>query len=104
MKKEEAVKLLESKGFKKEKYPIFDYDEQWYKRISGSDCSQNGRPPPMVVTISTINGYVALSISLRGGTASGDWTDIRFYAMELDRLEDLDTFQFLIERAWEGFN
>ena len=105
---DEAKELLIKAGYKKEKHPFYDYDEPYYKRITGPDCNCNERPPSMVVTISTIELnheiHLSLQINLRAETAAGDWADIGWYGMSIDRLDSLSEFEYIIEKMWSSLN
>ena len=81
----------------------------FYKRIQGaSNCQCNDRPPSIGITIYDLQhwdkAYTSMKINLRAETISGDWCDLGWYSMSLDRLEDLSTFEYLLAKAWESFN
>ena len=101
---ENAKQLLLDKDYKQEAHPIMPNEEQYYKRISGSDCNLNGRPPPIVITFNTFQDQISMKIGLRAETASGDWCDIGWYAMNIDRLDSLSEHEYLIEKMWETLN
>ena len=101
---EQARILLLDKDYKKEPHPILQNQEQYYKRITGSDCNSNHRPPPMIITFHTFQNTISMSIGLRAETISEDWCDIGWYSMSIDRLDSLSEFEYLIEKMWETLN
>ena len=110
MNHDEAKKLLLEKGYKLDTTMNSEPGAYYYyKRIKGaSDCRLNERPPSIGVTIYDINHgnvrYLSMKINLRAEAHSGDWVDIGYYSLRLERLEDLSTFEFTIAKQWEIAN
>ncbi len=110
MNHDEAKKLLLEKGYKLDTTMNLEQDSYYYyKRIQGAtDCKLNKRSPSIGVTIYETNHnnieYLSMKINLRAEALSGDWVDVGYYSLALDRLEDLSTFEFTIAKQWEIAN
>ena len=110
MNHDEAKKLLVERGYKFDSTMNLEPDTYYYyKRIKGAtECRLNERSPSVGISIydtmhNDIN-YISMKVNLRAETVTGDWCDIGWYSMPLDRLEDLSTFEYLIEMMWEKLN
>ncbi len=110
MNKQEAIDLLLSKGYKKEKYNIEPGCTSFYKRLQGAcDCMCNNRAPNIGVELYELadnNGIMhnAMKIGLRAETTAGDWCDLNWYGMAFSRLDSLSEFEYLLENAWNSLN
>jgi len=110
MNHDEAKKLLLEKGYKLDTTMNLEPDAYYYyKQIKGAtDCRLNERPPSIGVTIYDIDHenriYLSMKINLRAEAHSGDWVDIGYYSLALDRLDDLSTFEYTIAKMWESAN
>lgn len=109
----DVLNILKSNGYTIEKektdprYP-YTIEQSAYKRITGSNCQTNDRPPPIVFTISQTNLFEITSISmeahLRGEAVSGRWCDIGQYAMSLEDIDNLSDIEYEITKQWEILN
>ena len=99
--------IQEGKKFLKEKDYKIDGDHAW-KRTTGSDCQCNDRPPNISIEFwsHSVDGKIheSMEIKIRAETTSGDWCNIGWYGLSIDRLDSLSEFEYLIEKMWETLN
>ena len=98
-----AINLLIDNGYKKEPNSMFD-EIQYYKRITGSDCNLNDRPPSIVVTFHSFKDQWSMKVNLRAETVAERWVDLGYYALDIDELDSLSEMEYLISKSWEAFN
>ena len=103
----EAIELLLENGYKRD-ISSTEQEQYFYKRISGSDCMCNERPPSIGVTIYDIphnrERYISMDINLRAEAVNRQWTNIGYYSCNLSELSELSTYEYIISKMWECAN
>ncbi len=99
----EVEELLLAKGYKLDE-PSFYVDKSYYKRIKGSDCLCNERPPMLVVEISDFEEHTSMSIKLRAEASNHQWVDVGYYALPISEIAEIDTYEYIISKMWECAN
>ena len=104
----EAVEILKGRGYKVSQVKEEGTTIALYKRINGADCQTNNKPPTIVVELYELKmlSFVnhSMKISLRAETASGDWCDIGWYSLPIERVDSMDEFEYLMEKMWATLN
>lgn len=113
MQTEDVMNILKDRGYKVEpaqKMPGIPASvEQFaYKRIAGSDCQTNERPPNIVVVVSSITYndtvHTSMSVYIKGETISGRWCDLSQYGLSLDEIEHISDIEYELTKCWEILN
>ena len=102
---DKAVKFLESKGFITGKdYFKSDRSTSLFKRMKGSDCQCNHKPPNIQVSLTVWNGNLSIEIGIKAQAINLQWVNFMFYAMEVRELENIATYENLLDKCWESVN
>ncbi len=101
----EAIEFLEAKGYK--------YDDHWsnsfdthslYKRMTGSHCQTNERPPNFTFEIYENSWGGSCKVGIRAEAVNKQWVDFNFYGMSLDQVKNFAEFEYSLSKAWEAVN
>ena len=105
MTREEAVSKLEKIGFVKDKnYFVPGNTISLFKRIQGSDCQCNKRPPLIEIDITKYKEHLSIEIGIKGQAVNMQWIHFMFYAMPIEEIDNVETYEYLLAKSWEGVN
>jgi len=106
MTKEQAITYLTIEGYTTESRPslLAENTTSLYKRLDGSDCQCNGRPPAVHVSIYQHHKHLSMEIGIKGEAINEQWVDFKYYALPVDEVENIGTYEYLLSKIWEVVN
>ena len=102
---QEAIDFLKQNGYKYSKGSNKEWNSHHlYKRIKGSDCQCNERPPSISFNISEYVEADVLSVGIVGESSNGQWVNTQYYSCPIDFVKELKTIEYTLIKSWEVFN